>query len=166
MGFEGKTKVAIVGEVNAGKSSLIKYLTEDSSINVNPLPGETVTSKEYSYNDIILIDTPGLNDVNKSITRKTMRELKKFDHVVMLLNAAGNVLSKDEMALYRRLKRYKINVLIVINKIDKADSIESILRFVRRQTEHGNKIIAISTKTGEGIEQLKQALLDLKKVIN
>lgn len=159
MEFEKRTEVAVVGEVNAGKSSLIKYLTGNEEIKVNPLPGETVISEGYSFNTITLIDTPGLNDINKKISKKVSKGLKDFDNVVYLLNAAGTVLSKSELDLFNRLKRYKINVLIVINKVDKADSIESIIRYVRKETEHSSSIFAVSTKTGEGMEQLKKALL-------
>lgn len=162
MAVEGETKVAIVGEVNAGKSSLIKHLTGNPEIKVNPLPGETVISKSYAYKDIILVDTPGLNDINKNITKKVNKELKAFDNVVFLLNAAGTVLSKNEMDLYKRLIRYKTDIVIVINKIDKAKPIDSVIRYVRKETEHKGRIIAISTKAGENIEELKEVLLKMK----
>lgn len=162
MVFEEKTQVAIVGEINTGKSSLIKRLTGNSEIKISALPDETVASKLYLYKDIILVDTPGLNDINKNITKKVNKELKIYDNVVLILNAVGTVLSKNELNLYKKLKRYKTNILIVINKIDKADSIDSIIRYVRKKTEDDVEIIAISTKTGENIEQIKEVLLKIK----
>lgn len=108
------------------------------------------------------MDTPGLNNINKIITKKVNKELKIYDNVVLILNAVGTVLSKNKLNLYKKLKRYKTNILIVINKIDKADSIDSIIRCVRKKTEDDVEIIAISTKTGENIEQIKEVLLKIK----
>lgn len=162
MVFEEKTQVAIVGEINTGKSSLIKRLTGNPEIKISALPGETVASKLYLYKDIVLVDTPGLNDINKNITKKINKELKIYDNVVLILNAAGTVLSKNELNLYKKLKRYKTNILIVINKIDKADSINSIIRYVRKKTEDDVEIIAISIKTGENIGQIEKELLKIK----
>ena len=162
MVLEAKTEIAIVGEVNTGKSSLIKRLTGNAEIKVGPLPGETVTPKSYLYKDIVLVDTPGLNDININITKKINKELKNFKNVVLLLNAAGTVLSKNELDLYKKLKKYKMNMLIVINKIDKADSKDSIIRYVKQKTENEVQIIAVSVKTGENIEQLEKALLKMK----
>ncbi len=162
MSFDGKTEVAIVGEVNTGKSTLIKRLTGNQEIKVSPIPGETVTSKYYSYKDLVLVDTPGLNDINKNITKKITKELKNYKNVVLFLNAAGTVLSKNELDLYHKLKKYKVNILIVINKVDKADSIDSVIRYVKQKTENDVQIIAISAKTGENIEQLEKALQNIK----
>ena len=158
MVFEEKAKVAIVGEINTGKSSLIKRLTNNSEIDISALPGETVVSKLYSYKNIVLIDTPGLNDINKEINKKINKELKIFENVVFLLNAAGTVLSKNELKLYKKLKKYKANILIVINKIDKAKSIDSLIRYIKKKTKDEVQIIAVSTKTGENIEQLEEEL--------
>jgi len=157
---EGKTKIAIVGEVNTGKSSFIKHLTNNSNIMIGPLPGETVKSASYTYKDFVIIDTPGLNDVDKENSKKVNKELKTYDNVILFLNAAGTVLSKNELDLYNKLIKSKTNVLIVINKIDKATSIDSVIRFVRQNTGDKAQVIAISTKTGENIDQLEEAMLN------
>ena len=75
-----------------------------------------------------------------------------------MLNAAGTVLSKNE------LKTFKKHILIAINKSDKADSIEAIERFVRKETEASSPIVIISTKSGEGMNELKEELVKLLKM--
>src|SRR5699024_6754861 len=127
---------------------------------IGPLPGETVKSASYTYKDFVIIDTPGLNDVDKENSKKDSKELEKDDNVILFLNAAGTVLSKNELDLYNKLIKSKTNVLIDINKIDKATSIDSVIRFVRQNTEDKAQDIAIPTKTGENIDQLEEAMLN------
>ena len=157
-------KIIFIGEVNTGKSSIIKYLTKDQGIHTYPIPGETVAVTSYPYKDFELVDTPGLNDTNTDNVKKTVNALKETMQVVLVLNAAGTVLSKSELSRFKKLRRNKKHVLIVVNKRDKADSIESIERFIRKETEASSPIIIVSTKTGEGMKELEEALINLSKI--
>src|SRR5690625_194642 len=118
---------------------------------IGPLPGETVKSASYTYKDFVIIDTPGLNDVDKENSKKVNKELKTYDNVILFLNAAGTVLSKNELDLYNKLIKSKTNVLIVINKIDKETSIDYVIHFVRKNTGDKAQDIKISTKTSKNI---------------
>lgn len=159
-----KVEIAVIGEVNVGKSSIIKYLTNDERIHVYPIPGETVAIGKYNYKDCLLIDTPGLNDTEKMNVKKTMNELKRVNYILFVLNASGTVLSKSEKNIFEKLKKRKKHILIVVNKKDKADSIESINRFVRKETKDSSPIVIASTKTGEGMAQLEEAIVLLSNI--
>lgn len=72
--------VAIVGQVNAGKSSLINYLLRDKRAVTNILP-ETKRVSRHQFGlpdssvEISLLDTPGYSDIG--MTEESMRELLK-----------------------------------------------------------------------------------------
>ena len=59
--------IALIGDVNAGKSSTINQIVGEKVAGVGAEPGETTEIKPYKYKENIwFIDTPGLNDVNIS----------------------------------------------------------------------------------------------------
>lgn len=76
---------AIVGHPNEGKSSVVSTLTEDDSISISPLPGETVTSRSFpviinNKQIIRFIDTPGFQ--NPKQTENWMKNFEKSQNSV------------------------------------------------------------------------------------
>lgn len=62
------TNLVFVGRVNAGKSTIINKLLEDTSLTTSIYPGTTVDSNEIEVNGYKFIDTPGLLDDESFIT--------------------------------------------------------------------------------------------------
>ena len=160
---DGVITCAIVGYTNAGKSTLMNYLTDagvlaqdklfatlDPTSRALKLPGGVT---------IMLIDTVGL--VRRlphhlvEAFRSTLEEAAQSDIIINLCDA-----SSDEARVHLEVTRDLLNslgcgdtpVLTVLNKCDLLDS--SVL------AQDFGAYIKISAKTGEGIDDLLQAIED------
>lgn len=159
--------IALVGDVNAGKSSTINRIVGEEVAGVGAEPGETTAIHPHAYKDkIFFIDTPGLNDVNKENSATTLDYFRKTDVVLFFLNAAGTVFSESEQRSFRIVEKANPNILIVLNKIDAADEVDRLVARVRRETGHNYDVIPISSRTGENVDTLRDAILELLKKNN
>ncbi|RNF40289.1 GTPase [Planococcus salinus] len=156
--------ISLIGEVNAGKSSTVNKIIGEDIASTNPMPGETVSVDPYNIKgleNIKFMDTPGLNDPNDENPKKTLEFVQQSDVVLFFLNAAGTVLSDSEKEKFTAIEKHNKDILIVLNKIDAAENIPSIVQFVKNHTNNKYKVIPISSKTGENLETLKKEILFL-----
>lgn len=156
--------ISLVGDVNAGKSSTINALLEEELVTVGARPGETVEIKEIRHKEnIVFVDTPGLDDVVTENSAKTLAYYKKSDVILFFLNAAGTVLSENELKTIHSIEKSNKDILIVLNKIDAADDIPSLVDYIKKQTKSRYQIIPISSRTGENLTELQDAILEVLK---
>lgn len=156
--------ISLIGEVNAGKSSTVNKIIGEDIASTNPMPGETVSVDPYNIRgleNIKFMDTPGLNDPNDENPKKTLEFVQKSDVVLFFLNAAGTVFSESEKEKFNEIEKHNKDILIVLNKIDAAENIPSIVQFVKEHTANKYKVIPISSKTEENLETLKKEVLFL-----
>ncbi|MFC3212038.1 GTPase [Planomicrobium okeanokoites] len=154
--------ISMIGEVNAGKSSTVNRIIGEDIASTNPMPGETVSVDPYNMRgleNIKFMDTPGLNDPNDENPKKTLEFVQKSDVVLFFLNAAGTVFSDSEKEKFSAIEKNNKDILIVLNKIDAAENIPSLIQFVKKHTNHKYKVIPVSSKTGENFEDLKREIL-------
>lgn len=154
--------ISLIGEVNAGKSSTVNKIIGEDIASTNPMPGETVSVDPYNMRgleNIKFMDTPGLNDPNDENPKKTLDFVQKSDVVLFFLNAAGTVFSDSEKEKFTAIEKNNKDILIVLNKIDAAENIPSLIQFVKNHTGNKYKVIPISSKTGENLEDLKREIL-------
>ncbi len=155
---------AMIGDVNTGKSSTINKLIGDEVAMVGAKPGETTGIDRYIYRDkIIFADTPGLDDINNRNSQETMKFYKNADVILFFLNAAGTVFSEGEKKSFEIISKENKNILFVLNKIDAADDIQSLVNYVKQNTENKYNVIPISSRTGENIDKLRNEILDILK---
>lgn len=162
--LEQELLISLIGEVNAGKSSTVNKIIGEEIASTNPMPGETVSVDPYNIRgleNIKFMDTPGLNDPNDENPRKTLEFVQKSDVVLFFLNAAGTVFSESEKEKFNEIEKHNKDILIVLNKIDAAENIPSIVKFIKDHTGNKYKVIAISSKTEENLETLKKEILFL-----
>ncbi len=156
--------IALIGDVNAGKSSTINRIVGEEVAGVGAEPGETTAIHPHPYKDkIFFIDTPGLNDVHTRNSAATLEYFRKTDVVLFFLNAAGTVFSESEQRSFRIVEKENPNILIVLNKIDAADEVDRLVARVRKETGHKYDVIPISSRTGQNIDELRGAILDMLK---
>src|SRR3954454_4386690 len=60
---EAAARLAIVGSVNAGKSTLFNMLEGKDIAQVGPIPGTTKVAQHQKVGPFVLIDTPGFGEV-------------------------------------------------------------------------------------------------------
>ncbi|HSP23498.1 MAG TPA: GTPase [Planococcus sp. (in: firmicutes)] len=162
--LEQELLISLIGEVNAGKSSTVNKIIGKDIASTNPMPGETVSVDPYNLEgleNIKFMDTPGLNDPNDENPKKTLEFVQQSDVVLFFLNAAGTVFSESEKEKFEGIEKHNKDILIVLNKIDAAEDIPSIIEFVKKHTGGKYKVIPISSKTGENLENLKKEILFL-----
>jgi tRNA modification GTPase len=161
--------VAIVGEPNVGKSTLLNALLNEERAIVSDIAGTTrdTIEDELVINGIgfRFIDTAGIRetkDIVESIgIKKTFEKIEQAQVVLYLFESLKFKISGSEyIAEIEKVKnKFPLKPLIVvINKIDllSNDEIESI----RLQLEEVNvKLETISAKEKTGIDSLKNQLL-------
>ncbi len=158
--------IAIIGEPNVGKSTLLNALLNEEKAIVSDIAGTTrdAIEDEMSIGGINFrfIDTAGIReteDVVESIgIKKTFEKIEQAQVVVMLIDAKELVTKgdrlKNEIAQIKN-KHPQKPLVIVANKVDAIDK-ERITNF---ESQIAN-LILLSAKTGEGVEELKSKLLD------
>lgn len=154
--------VAIVGETNTGKSTLLNALLNEDRAIVSDIAGTTRdTIEEVMDLDGILfrfIDTAGIRDTDETIEKigieRTFRKINEADIVLGMIDA-----TQDDQAILAAIQYIKDTVdlnrqalLLLLNKTD-----------LRRCECASNDLIAISAKTGEGLDRLRSALVEIGK---
>ncbi|MDN7242013.1 50S ribosome-binding GTPase [Planococcus sp. N028] len=162
--LEQELLISLIGEVNAGKSSTVNKIIGENIASTNPMPGETISVDPYNIRgleNIKFMDTPGLNDPNDENPKKTLEFVQKSDVVLFFLNAAGTVFSDSEKEKFLEIEKHNKDILIVLNKIDAAEDIPSLIQFIKKHTNNKYKVVPISSKTEENLEILKKDILFL-----
>ena len=141
-------KVAIVGAVNVGKSSLLNALTKSNKAIVTNIAGTTrdVIEAEYEFNGIIfrLYDTAGFRRGADEVEKIGIARAKK------LIDECDIVLRLSEPNTKNNIKVSK-PYINVVNKID----------LVKNYKLTDKDSIAISAKTGENVDELKRLIFNL-----
>jgi len=166
--------IAIVGEPNVGKSTLLNALLNEERAIVSNIAGTTRDSieDELVINGINFrfIDTAGIRETKDVVEnigiKKTFENIEKAQLVLLLFN--GNEKRKKtedrrQKTLANLQKNYpNKKILTIINKIDLLNEkeIKEILKQVQHDDNQKNAIL-ISSKEKTGINLLKDELIKL-----
>jgi len=153
-------KLAIVGEPNVGKSTLLNALLRYDRAIVSPIAGTTRDTVEDDYNlqgiPIRVIDTAGLRDTDDQIESigiaRAYQALAEADLVLMIQDASQPI-SPVLQAQLQGLPAEKI--VWVYNKLDLLTSAATSLPDTHKQ---GSATYSISALHGTGLEALEQGL--------
>jgi tRNA modification GTPase len=158
-------RAALVGRVNAGKSSLLNALLSEERAIVTALPGTTRDVLEESVDlegvPLVLADTAGLREEDRADEAEQLgmaRSRDTADSAQLVLVVTDGVLGitpEDAMLLQQAGER----ALLLINKCDLLSEAE-IAERRRRAAEYvdGAEVICLSAKSGAGLDELKAAL--------
>lgn len=161
--------VAIVGEPNVGKSTLLNALLNEERAIVSDIAG---TTRDTIEDELVIdgigfrfIDTAGIRetkDVVESIgIQKTFEKIEQAQVVILLLDAKELQVSglKFQVEIEKIKNKFPQKPLIVIlNKVDLLSKVE--VETIRQQLETLNlKLQTISAKNKTGIDELKNSLL-------
>jgi tRNA modification GTPase len=162
--------VAIVGEPNVGKSTLLNALLNEERAIVSEIAGTTrdTIEDEISIGGIgfRFIDTAGIReteDVVESIgIKRTFEKISQAQVVIFLLDAEKFKVQGSRFRV--EIKKIKNQfpqkpLIIVANKIDQSSESEIAELNVTLSSVEGSHYLPISAKSGTGVEELQQKLL-------
>jgi tRNA modification GTPase len=155
-------RIALVGTVNAGKSSLFNALIGKNRAIVTPIAGTTRDVIEAgNYRNGMywtFIDTAGLRNTHDIVEKEGIeRSYHEAHHadIVLLVHDSSRLLTDAEKAVYETiLSSYPHKTILVHNKID-------VLLPLTLKNNFSSCITAthVSTKTLEGVETLHNILI-------
>ena len=113
--------LALCGEISSGKSSLINALLPGASIATNVIGGTTTAIQHYHWqrdsgDEVVLVDVPGLNQVDREYDRTVMDEAQRA-HVVIFV--CDGDLTRDEYLSLQPLLELKKPLIVAFNKLDR-----------------------------------------------
>lgn len=148
---------AIVGKPNVGKSSLLNTLAGYDRVIVTDIAGTTRDTVEETVllgsTRLRLIDTAGIRETRDAIeamgVERSRKAVENADLVLFLCDGSQPLTQEDQEVIEACLS--KENTIALINKSDLGVVVvPSDLPFTT--------IIPISTKTGSGLDQLRQVV--------
>jgi len=147
-----RVHIGFFGRTNAGKSSVVNAVTNQALSIVSEVSGTTTdpVSKAMELlplGPVVVIDTPGFDDETELAElrmEKARQMIAKCDIAVLVVDATKGLSEADE-ELIKIFTKKNINYIIAYNKCDltRADG------------------LCVSAATGEGIEELKEAIARL-----
>jgi GTP-binding protein len=168
--------VGFVGFPNAGKSTLLNTLSS-TEVKTADYPFTTLQPNlsylEFEdYSRIYLADIPGIIEnahLNKGLGLAFLRHIERTSVLVFVIDISQeerNDPFQDFMTLRNELGSYSQDLLekpfiVALNKIDKENASSSIEEFKKQYAFSLDTLFLISSRTGEGLEALKQALKEL-----
>lgn len=160
--------VAIVGNTNVGKSTLLNALLREDKAIVSDIAGTTrdVIEDTINLNGITFrfIDTAGIrattDEVENIGIERTFAKIGQASVVLLLTDLSRGTESFEEY--YRQVKAHiapEAKLIIILNKTDRVEDLLTPQETIRLFTS-GEEIIPISARTGANLDLLIQELTD------
>ncbi len=166
-------KVAIVGRVNVGKSSLLNALLNEERAVVSSIAGTTIdpVDEEMIYKDKIItfVDTAGIRKrgkiegIEKFALNRTEKMLENANIALIVLDASEEFKELDER-IASLVDKFSLGSIIVLNKWDKArDEYKKVVEDVRYRFKFlgYSPIITVSALSKKRIHKINDKILEV-----
>jgi GTPase len=168
-------KLAIIGQPNAGKSTLVNAMLGEERMLTGPEAGITrdaiVSNYEYRGRKIKLWDTAGIRrksrvqqKLEKLSVADAMRAIKYAECVVVMVDATMKI-ERQDLTLCDLVAREGRAVVLALSKWDAVEEKVKVLKDVQEDLEsvlpeiRGVQIVTVSGKQERGINKLMDAVL-------
>jgi GTP-binding protein len=175
-------RVAVVGRPNAGKSTLVNRLLGEERMLTGPEAGITrdtiAVALEWYGRHFLLHDTAGLRrparveeTLEKLSTSDAIEAIRFAEVVVVLMDAAGAFEDQD-LRIADLVEREGRALVIAISKWDLKEHDGGAIGKMRDEADRrlqqvrGVPVVAVSGLTGEGLDRMMKAVVDIHAVWN
>ncbi len=162
----GTIELCFFGEISTGKSSLIKALVPDATVEVSALGGSTTEIRHYRWqsaeqNEVVLTDVPGTGGHVPGFEMLALEQARRA-HVVLFV--CDGDLTRSEKVLLEKLLGVDKPVVIVLNKTDRFD-VEERSALMQRLLEHlddlggvlaRDRVVAVSAGGAEEVVERRK----------
>lgn len=162
----GLKVAALVGYTSAGKSSIENALTDagilEDAMLFSTLDTTTRSLMLDNTQEILITDTVGF--IRKlphhlvEAFKSTLEEAKYADIIIHVVDASNPQMDEQMHVVYETLRQLGVEDRPVITLFNKQDRLE---RPVSQRDFRAEYSIMTSAKTGQGLEELKSALLEI-----
>ena len=162
----GLKVAALVGYTSAGKSSIENALTDagilEDAMLFSTLDTTTRSLMLDSTQEILITDTVGF--IRKlphhlvEAFKSTLEEVKYADIIVHVVDASNPQMDEQMHVVYDTLRQLGVSGRPVVTLFNKQDKLETQINQRDFQADYS---IPTSAKTGQGLEELKKALLEI-----
>jgi GTPase len=165
-------RVAILGRPNVGKSSLLNALVGAERVIVSDVPGTTRdtidTILERDGRTYQLVDTAGLRRKRKQrqgidyySELRALEAAERADIALVLIDASEGIVDQD-LAVADVARKAGNSTLVVLAKWDETEvTIEDVRPRIETKLRQRPPLIAVSSKTGRGLDRLLEYIADL-----
>lgn len=165
--------IAIIGEPNAGKSTLINRLVGGKVSIVTPKVQTTRFNIRgvcvEGTSQLVFVDTPGIFEAGKAFEKAMVQAawagIGDADAVLMMLDARGGLRASTRELIEKLKSHSKKPVFLAINKIDLIEK-ETLFELAKACDDYGlfTRIFMISALKGHGVEDVRKHLADVMPV--
>ena len=176
-------RLAIVGRPNVGKSSLFNQLLGEARSITGPEAGLTRDAVEAPWKiedrDVLLHDTAGLRKkarvagetLEEMSVASTLEAIRFADCVIVVIDAI-QPFEKQDLAIADLIAREGRAIVFAVNKWDLKENKNGAISELREMLDRllpqvaGAELVAISARTGEGLDRLPAAILAADRAWN
>ncbi len=167
--MNGDLKVALVGNPNSGKSTLFNVLTGLNQ-KIGNFPGVTVEKKIgfvklSDHRNAQITDLPGTYSIypksrDESIVMDVLAHKNGPDYPELIVFVADASNLKRNLLLFSQVADLKIPIIIALNMMDIARQSGIEIAIDELAQKLGIQVIPISARKQQGIDRLKEAILN------
>ena len=162
--------IAIVGNPNVGKSSILNKLLGQKVAIVSSRPQTTRTKIMGVLTEdnvqLVFTDTPGFHKPKTKLGEKMIQAVDDsiggVDSCLFVAEVKGEI-KPTELELLQKLKSERIPVVLAINKIDMLSDKQEMMERILELTNlfEFEAVVPVSARDGDGMDALKAELMKL-----